>query len=77
MVVNVTDVNDNHPVFSIPVGGYLASLAENTTVGSEVITVVATDRDSGLHSQITYSLGDPSVPFQIQDSEVWSYGLEQ
>ena len=71
MTVNVSDANDNHPVFTIPPGGYTSTLSEDSSLGSEVVTVVATDRDLGLHSQITYSLRDPSsVPFQIQDPEV-------
>ena len=68
--VNVSDANDNHPIFSIPPGGYSARLSEDSPPGSEVVTVVATDRDSGIHSQITYSLRDPSVPFRIQNPAV-------
>ena len=71
VTVNVSDANDNHPVFTIPPGGYASSLYEDSPLGSEVITVVATDRDLALHSQITYSLSDPSVPFQIHNPEVW------
>lgn len=72
VVVNVTDVNDNHPVFSIPSGGFVANVSENIPIGSEVITVVATDRDQGTDAEITYSLSDSSVPFQIQDPMVWN-----
>lgn len=71
MTVNVSDANDNHPIFTIPPGGYASSLYEDSPLGSEVITVVATDRDLALHSQITYSLSDSSVPFQIHNPEVW------
>ena len=77
VTINVTDVNDNHPIFNIPTGGYVASLPEDSPPGSEVITVVATDRDSGLHSQITYSLADNSVPFQIQDPAVCVYVISE
>ena len=67
----MSDANDNHPIFTIPSGGYTATLSEDSPVGSEVITVVATDRDLALHSQITYFLRDTSVPFRIQNPEVW------
>ena len=70
VTINISDANDNHPLFTIPDGGYDVSLSENSPLGSEVITVVATDRDSGLHSQITYFLSDVSVPFQIMNPEV-------
>ena len=70
VIVNVSDANDNHPVFTIPPGGYASSLSEDSPLGSEVITVVATDRDLALNSHITYSLREPSGPFQIQNPEV-------
>lgn len=72
----VADSNDNRPIFSIPPGGYEMTLLENVTVGSEVITVVATDLDQGPNQIITYSLltntsdSDESVPFTIPDSSV-------
>ena len=74
IVINVTDSNDNRPVFSIPPGGYVASILENVTVGSEVITVAATDLDQGANQVITYSiltnLTEGSVPFSIPDPTV-------
>ena len=74
MVVNVTDINDNRPIFSIPPGGYETTLPENVTVGSEVITVLATDIDQGPNQVITYSIltniSDVSIPFSIPDPRV-------
>uniref|UniRef100_A0A8C2WIV3 Cadherin domain-containing protein n=1 Tax=Cyclopterus lumpus TaxID=8103 RepID=A0A8C2WIV3_CYCLU len=52
--VTVLDVNDNVPVFNQSV--YKASVMENTTKGTSIITVNATDADSGLNGVITYSL---------------------
>uniref|UniRef100_A0A3Q4AKC6 Cadherin domain-containing protein n=1 Tax=Mola mola TaxID=94237 RepID=A0A3Q4AKC6_MOLML len=52
--VIVLDANDNIPVFNQTV--YKASLMENTIKGTTVITVNATDADSGANGLITYSL---------------------
>ncbi|XP_056295774.1 protocadherin gamma-A2-like [Pseudoliparis swirei] len=52
--VTVLDANDNAPVFNQSV--YKASVMENTTKGTSVITVNATDADSGSYGVITYSL---------------------
>ncbi|XP_061135048.1 protocadherin gamma-A12-like isoform X5 [Syngnathus typhle] len=52
--INVLDANDNRPVFNQP--EYKASLTENTMTGTSVITVNATDADSGPYGLISYSL---------------------
>ncbi|KAM3612061.1 uncharacterized protein V6R79_002025 [Siganus canaliculatus] len=52
--VTVLDANDNKPVFNQSV--YKASVLENTPRGTAIITVNATDADSGLYGQISYSL---------------------
>ncbi len=72
---NVTDANDNRPVFMVPTGGYMATVSENATVGSEVITVIATDLDQGIHQFVTYSLLSnittaTNVPFEISNPSV-------
>lgn len=70
--INVTDANDNRPVFSIPPGGYVANISEDAEVGTFVITVVATDLDVGRHGQITYAIIDNNtlIPFEIADPTV-------
>ncbi|KAL8194395.1 UNVERIFIED_CONTAM: hypothetical protein K2H54_016644 [Gekko kuhli] len=50
--VNVTDANDNPPIFTQEV--YKVSLLENLPVGSFVLQVVASDNDEGTNAQITY-----------------------
>ena len=76
---NVSDANDNRPIFNIPAGGYVASIPENATVGSEVITVMATDLDQGIHQSITYSVlsntTSTTVPFQFRDPTVSTMNL--
>lgn len=48
------DENDNPPRF--PVHHYQTSLLENTPVGHSLLTVTATDLDSGDNSKITYEM---------------------
>ena len=71
---NISDANDNRPVFNIPAGGYRANIPENAGIGSEVITVMATDLDQGVHQTITYSVlsntTTSNIPFQITDPSV-------
>ncbi|XP_064244274.1 protocadherin gamma-B5-like isoform X13 [Passer domesticus] len=60
--INVTDANDNPPVFSKRV--YEARVAENLSVGSLVLWVRATDADTGSNGRVSYSLGN--VPDSIR-----------
>ncbi|KAK7085872.1 Protocadherin Fat 4 [Halocaridina rubra] len=54
LVINVTDFNDNAPVFSQAV--YNASILEAQYPPQLVATVSATDRDSGTNAQVIYQL---------------------
>lgn len=54
VTINVTDINDNPPVFTSP--KYMTSVSENSVIGSSVIQIIATDKDSGSNAQVTYSL---------------------
>ncbi|KAM4764645.1 protocadherin gamma-B5-like [Cyanocitta cristata] len=54
--VNVTDLNDNPPVFSKRI--YEARVAENLPVGSLVLQVQATDADTGTNGRVSYSFGN-------------------
>ena len=49
----VLDFNDNHPIFG-PLTPENITVTENTASGTELATVVATDRDSGVNAQIEY-----------------------
>uniref|UniRef100_A0A8C5TLY0 Cadherin domain-containing protein n=1 Tax=Malurus cyaneus samueli TaxID=2593467 RepID=A0A8C5TLY0_9PASS len=68
--INVTDANDNPPVFSKRI--YEARVAENLPVGSLVLQVLATDADAGSNRKVSYSFGnvpdDVAMLFSI-DSE--------
>ncbi|XP_043346680.1 protocadherin gamma-B7-like [Dermochelys coriacea] len=50
--INVTDANDNPPIFTQEL--YKVSLRENALTGSSVLQVKATDNDEGLYAQISY-----------------------
>lgn len=54
--LKVTDINDNAPEFEKDV--YNANVMEVADPGTSVIQVVATDRDEGNNSAVTYSLLD-------------------
>ncbi|XP_035482204.2 protocadherin-16 [Scophthalmus maximus] len=52
ITILVEDINDNAPVFTHDL--YQVTLPEHTPPGSAVVTVTATDRDSGDNGKITY-----------------------
>ncbi|XP_056371794.1 protocadherin gamma-B5-like [Oenanthe melanoleuca] len=56
VLINVTDANDNPPVFSKSV--YEARVAENLPAGSPVLQVRATDADDGSNGRVYYSFGN-------------------
>uniref|UniRef100_A0A672SAS4 Protocadherin gamma-C5-like n=1 Tax=Sinocyclocheilus grahami TaxID=75366 RepID=A0A672SAS4_SINGR len=60
--VTVLDVNDNAPVFNQTV--YRASVMENSEKGTPLITVNATDADSGTNGQLLYSFSDIKEQFK-------------
>ncbi|XP_012320333.3 protocadherin gamma-B2 isoform X18 [Aotus nancymaae] len=51
--IEVTDANDNAPVFSQDM--YKVSLRENVPPGTSVLKVTASDQDEGINAEITYS----------------------
>ncbi|KAI7801010.1 putative protocadherin-16 [Triplophysa rosa] len=63
LTVLVEDVNDNAPVFSQDL--YEVTLAEHSPAESSVITVTATDKDSGENGRITYRVVSTKDMFHI------------
>lgn len=55
VVVFITDVNDNKPVFK-DCGTYYPKVEEGAPNGSPVIKVQATDDDKGVNGQVKYSI---------------------
>ena len=54
VIITVMDLNDNPPIFSSPV--YSVSISEVAPINSTVISLTATDNDSGTNSYIAYSI---------------------
>ena len=52
VIIIVSDVNDNSPVFSKP--QYTYSMSEKTAVGAKLMKVTATDADEGTNSKLSY-----------------------
>ena len=65
LLVNVTvlDVNDNPPIFQQ--SDYVVALNESAPIGTKVLTVRATDKDSEDNSKLTYYLPDTETQFTI------------
>ncbi|NXW85258.1 PCDGH protein, partial [Alopecoenas beccarii] len=61
LCINVTDANDNAPVFAQE--RYRASLREDAPPGSTVLIVSASDADAGTYARITYGFG--KMPFKV------------
>ncbi|XP_053163649.1 protocadherin-16 [Hemicordylus capensis] len=66
VTVLVDDVNDNAPVF--PQALYQVLLPEHTPAGSTILTLSATDLDSGANGEVTYELATPSHALAIHSS---------
>ncbi|XP_036933947.1 protocadherin alpha-7-like [Acanthopagrus latus] len=56
IIVNVSDVNDNPPVFTQE--SYTVQLKENSPPGTTVVQVNATDLDEGSNGEVMYSFGN-------------------
>uniref|UniRef100_A0A671QBK0 Cadherin domain-containing protein n=1 Tax=Sinocyclocheilus anshuiensis TaxID=1608454 RepID=A0A671QBK0_9TELE len=54
IIINVLDVNDNSPVFSKSL--YKVKVNENIALGSQIISLSASDLDEGINSDITFSI---------------------
>ncbi|XP_030628708.1 cadherin-related family member 1a [Chanos chanos] len=65
IVIHLLDTNDNAPKFSSDF--YIARIPENSPGGSNVVSVTATDPDSGLWGEVKYSIyGSGADLFLIQ-----------
>lgn len=55
VILNIIDANDHYPEF--PQSNYVVSVPENTDLNTRIANITASDSDSGLFSQISYSIG--------------------
>ncbi len=63
LTITVEDVNDHPPVFENLF--YQTSVSESLSIGATVVTVRASDGDSGPNSEIEYSILNPSGPNEV------------
>ncbi|XP_023096298.2 cadherin-23 isoform X2 [Felis catus] len=61
--LEIVDINDNNPIFDQP--SYQEAVFEDVPVGTVILTVTATDADSGNFALLEYSLGDGEGKFAI------------
>uniref|UniRef100_A0ACB8E8T4 Uncharacterized protein n=1 Tax=Sphaerodactylus townsendi TaxID=933632 RepID=A0ACB8E8T4_9SAUR len=63
--IEIEDINDNHPIFNPET--YMTSISNHMQPGTEVMNVVATDKDSGIYGAVTYEVvpGDFSSLFTV------------
>ncbi|XP_067323820.1 protocadherin gamma-B5-like isoform X36 [Anolis sagrei] len=60
--INVTDANDNPPIFKQEV--YMATVVESVPIGSLLLQVTAVDKDDGINAQIEYHFSSVSTTTQ-------------
>ncbi|XP_044259254.1 fat-like cadherin-related tumor suppressor homolog isoform X3 [Tribolium madens] len=67
LTVNVQDINDNPPEFANKY--YFAVVPEIDAVGTEVVKVLATSKDTGVNADVTYSIigGNEHKKFAINN----------
>lgn len=67
LIVNVQDINDNPPEFTSKY--YFAVVPEIDAVGTEVVRVLATSKDTGVNADIYYSIigGNEHKKFKIDN----------
>ncbi|OPJ76351.1 protocadherin gamma-B5-like [Patagioenas fasciata monilis] len=78
LCINVTDANDNAPVFEQD--RYHASLREDAPPGSTVLNVSASDADAGTNARIAYGFGKmPAKVFKkfVVDAESGTITLQE
>ncbi|XP_061690791.1 protocadherin beta-16-like [Syngnathoides biaculeatus] len=61
--INILDINDNVPVFNQTL--YKGKVIENSPKGTHILTVNATDADSGSYGKVTYSFS--KLKAEIED----------
>uniref|UniRef100_A0A8C4T505 FAT atypical cadherin 2 n=1 Tax=Erpetoichthys calabaricus TaxID=27687 RepID=A0A8C4T505_ERPCA len=73
VVINITDINDNHPRFNRE--EYHAEISEDISLGEIILKVSAEDLDGPMNNQILYNIvnGDPQQQFSIDrdTGDIW------
>ncbi|XP_041442377.1 cadherin EGF LAG seven-pass G-type receptor 1 isoform X2 [Xenopus laevis] len=61
--INVTDANTHRPVFQS--SHYTVSVSEDKPIGTSIVSISATDEDTGENARITYTMEDNIPQFRI------------
>eukprot|EP00079_Xenopus_tropicalis_P015439 XP_004913058.1 PREDICTED: cadherin EGF LAG seven-pass G-type receptor 1 isoform X2 [Xenopus tropicalis] len=61
--INVTDANTHRPVFQS--SHYTVSVSEDKPIGTSIVTISATDEDTGENARISYTMEDNIPQFRI------------
>ncbi|KAM5193481.1 protocadherin-23 [Mantella aurantiaca] len=66
--VDIEDINDNAPVFET--SNYVTSISSHTQAGTEIVNVLAEDRDGGIFGEVLYEMipGEKTSLFAIDSS---------
>ena len=69
VMIGLTDVNDNSPVFSQEL--YSVSVAEESSVGLSVLKLEGSDRDQGINQQFNFTILSGNIPdtFSLSPSD--------
>lgn len=63
MIINIQDQNNHAPLFAQT--QYQNTISEAAPVGTTVVKVEATDKDTGAGGQIVYNITDPTSTFKV------------
>ncbi|KAJ0050261.1 hypothetical protein NL108_014865 [Boleophthalmus pectinirostris] len=77
IIVYIEDINDNKPKVILPVSNLTClTVPPNTTAGTIITRVYAVDQDTGLNSELIYTVINQSRPFKV-DSKTGNITLAQ
>ena len=71
LTINVMDVNNNHPVFTM--ASYEGSFNEDSPVDTSLFKVTATDEDLGMNGRVSYRIVSETNLFAINETSGWIY----
>ena len=66
VIINIVDTNNHGPVFSPLV--YNNTVSEAATVGTTILRVMATDKDTGAGGKVFFSIQDPTSTFIVDNN---------
>uniref|UniRef100_A0AAY5F5D9 Si:ch73-233f7.6 n=1 Tax=Electrophorus electricus TaxID=8005 RepID=A0AAY5F5D9_ELEEL len=72
VTILITDMNDNHPEISIK--SFSSQVKENVAVGTVIVVISVSDKDSGKNGQLDVHISD-KLPFTLKESSDSYYEL--